>query len=93
MKNGIWKDYIKDHIGEEFEGIISGVQNYGIYVELENTVEGLVKIENLPQDSYLYMEKSLKLKGNAHVYSLGDKVKIKVVNANVFDRKVDFELV
>ena len=85
--------YIKDHIGEEFEGIISGVQNYGIYVELENTVEGLVKIENLPQDSYLYMEKSLKLKGNAHVYSLGDKVKIKVVNANVFDRKVDFELV
>ena len=84
--------YIKEHIGEQFDGIISGVQNYGIYVELDNTVEGLVKIENLPQDSYLYMEKSLKLKGNSHIYSLGDKVKIKVIGANVFDRKIDFEL-
>ena len=85
--------YIKDHIGETFEGIISGVQNYGIYVELDNTVEGLVKIENLPQDNYLYMEKSLCLKGNSHLFKLGDKVKIKVLGANVFDRKVDFELV
>lgn len=84
--------YIKDHIGEQFEGVISGVQNYGIYVQLGNTIEGLVKTENLPNDNYLFMEKSLKLKGNSHVYSLGDKVKIKVVNVNIFDRKVDFEL-
>ncbi len=84
--------YIKNHIGEEFEGVISGVQNYGFYVELENTIEGLVRIETLPDDAYLYMEKSLKLKGNAHVYSIGDKVKIKVINSNVFDRKIDFIL-
>ena len=83
---------MKQHIGKEFEGIISGVQNYGFYVELENTVEGLVKIESLPADSYLYMEKSLKLKGNSHVYSIGDKVKVKVVASNVFDRKIDFVL-
>lgn len=82
--------YIKGHVGEEFEGIISGVQNYGIYVELENTVEGLVKIENLPADTYIFMEKSLMLKGNSHIYKLGDKVKIKVINSNVFDRKIDF---
>lgn len=85
--------YMKEHINEEFEGIISGVQNYGFYVELENTVEGLVKIDSLPSDNYLYMEKSLKLKGNSHVYSIGDKVRVKVVNSNVFDRKIDFVLV
>ena len=85
--------FIKNHIGEEFEGVISGVQNYGFYVELDNTIEGLVRIESLPDDAYLYMEKSLKLKGNSHVYSIGDKVKIKVVNSNVFERKIDFVLV
>ncbi len=84
--------YIKNYIGETFEGIISGVTNYGFYVQLENTVEGLVKIEDLPQDNYLYFEKSLKLKGNSHIYSLGDKVKVKVVNVNLSERKVDFVL-
>lgn len=84
--------YIKDFIGSEFVGTISGVQNYGIYVELDNTVEGLVKIENLPDDTYLYMEKSMKLKGNSHSYTLGDKVKIKVIGSNVFERKIDFVL-
>ena len=83
----------KNQKGEEFEGVISGVQNYGFYVELDNTIEGLVRIESLPDDAYLYMEKSLKLKGNSHVYSIGDKVKIKVVNSNVFERKIDFVLV
>jgi ribonuclease R len=61
-------------------------------VELENTIEGLVRIESLPQDSYLFFEKSLKLKGNSHTYCLGDKVKIKVIASNVFDRKIDFVL-
>ncbi len=84
--------YIKSHIGESFEGIISGITNYGFYVELDNTVEGLVKIEDLPADNYLYYEKSLKLKGNSHVYSLGDKVKVKVVSVNVVERKVNFVL-
>lgn len=85
--------YMKDHIGEEFEGNISGVVNYGFYVELPNTVEGLVRIETLPQDDYLFFEKSLKLKGNSHVYNLGDKVKVKAINVNVTDRKIDFVLV
>lgn len=84
--------YIKNHIGEEFEGIISGVQNYGFYVQLENTVEGLVKVDTLPDGSYLFLEKSLKLKGTSNTFSIGDKVKIKVVNSNVFDRKIDFIL-
>ena len=85
--------YMKDHLNEEFVGTISGVQNYGFYVELDNTVEGLVRIENLPQDNYLFFEKSLKLKGNSHTYCLGDKVKVKAVASNVFERKIDFVLV
>lgn len=85
--------YMKDHLGEEYEGTISGVTNFGFFVELENTIEGLVRIESLPPDSYLFFEKSLKLKGNSHTYCLGDKVKIKVVASNVFDRKIDFVLV
>lgn len=84
--------YMKDHLGEVYEGTISGVTNFGFFVELENTVEGLVRIDSLPQDNYLFFEKSLKLKGNAHTYCLGDKVKIKVVASNVFDRKIDFVL-
>ena len=84
--------YMKDHLGEEYEGTISGVTNFGFFVELDNTIEGLVRIESLPQDNYLFFEKSLKLKGNSHVYCLGDKVKIKVVASNVFDRKIDFVL-
>ena len=84
--------YINNYIGENFVGTISGVQSYGIYVELDNTVEGLVKIEDLPKDNYLYFEKSLKLKGNSHTYSLGDVVKVKVVNVNINERKVDFIL-
>ncbi len=84
--------YIRSHIGESFEGKISGVTNYGFYVELDNTVEGLVKIEDLPMDNYLFFEKSLKLKGNSHEFRLGDKVKIKVIAVSLSERKIDFVL-
>ncbi len=85
--------YMQDHLNEEFEGIISGVQPYGFYVELSNTVEGLVKVENLPEDAYLYYEKTFKLKGQNHCYGLGDIVKVKAVMANLAERKIEFVLV
>ena len=85
--------YIKKFIGEEFEGIISSVTNFGIFVELPNSIEGLIRIENLPRDAYLYFEKSLKLSGRQHSFSLGQRVKIKVVSSNLYERKIDFELV
>ena len=82
--NDLYKAYyMQDHLNEEFEGIISGVQSYGFYVELDNTIEGLVKVENLPEDTYLFYEKSYKLKGQGHCYSLGDKVKVKAVMATI----------
>ena len=84
--------YMQDHLNEEFDGIISGVQPYGFYVELDNTVEGLVKVENLPEDAYLYYEKTFKLKGQGHCYGLGDKVRVKAVMANLAERKIEFVL-
>ncbi len=91
--NDLYKAYyMQDHLNEEFEGTISSVQSYGFYVELPNTIEGLVRIENLPEDSYMFYEKSYKLKGQGHTYSLGDKVKVKAVMANLYERKIEFVL-
>ena len=64
--------------------------NYGLFVQLENTVEGLLRIEDLPQDDYLFFEKTLKLKGTRFVFSIGDKINVILANANIFTRKVDF---
>lgn len=90
----LWKAYLmKDHIGEEFEGIITSVLSFGFFVELDNSVEGLVKIETLPADNYLFLEKSLQLKGGSHSYKIGDKVKVKLISSNIYTRKIDFELV
>ncbi len=87
----LWKAYLmKDRIGETFEGVISSVVSYGLFIELPNTVEGLLRIEDLPQDSYLFMEKQLKLKGQNYTFSIGDKIKVVLANANIFTRKVDF---
>mgnify|MGYP002515397140 CR=1 FL=1 len=85
--------YMQDHLNEQFEGVISGVQSYGFYVELNNTVEGLVRVETLPEDSYLYYEKTYKLKGQNHIFSLGDTIKVKAVKASLEDRKIEFVVV
>lgn len=89
----LWKAYLmKDKIGQEFDGIISSVTNFGIFVELENTVEGLIKIEDLPQDQYLFFEKQLKLKGQTHSFVIGQPLKVKLLNSNIYTRKIDFAL-
>lgn len=87
-------EFMLDKIGLEFEGIISGVTNFGIYVELENTVEGLVHISNLEDDYYVFDEKHHCLIGERtrKVYRLGDTVKIKVLAANLSNRTIDFTL-
>ncbi|MBE7076071.1 MAG: ribonuclease R [Clostridiales bacterium] len=90
----LWKAYLmKDKIGQEFEATISSVTNFGIFVALDNTVEGLIKIEELPEDAYLFLEKQLKLKGSAHLYSLGDRVKVVLTNVNLQTRNIDFKIV
>ena len=81
---------LEDKLGEEFEGVISSVTNFGIFVELENTVEGLIKVEDLPDSGFLLFEKQLKLKGQKMSFSVGDKVFVKLVSANIYTRKIDF---
>ena len=86
-------EYMEDHIGETFEGVISGIQKFGLFVELDNTVEGLVKIENLPNDEYNYNEKSISLIGKkGHKYTFGDRIKVVVISASSETMMVDFAL-
>lgn len=90
----LWKAYLmKDKLGEDFDGVISSVTNFGFFVELENTVEGLVKIEDLPDDGFLLFERQLKLKGQRLTFSVGDKVRVKLLSSNIYTRKIDFSFV
>lgn len=86
--------YMSHHIGEEYEGIVSGVTSWGFYVTLPNTVEGLVHIASL-DDYYQYDERRSMLVGSRsnRVIRLGDSVRIKVARADKVRREVDFELV
>ena len=85
-------EYMSMHIGEEFDGIISGFTGQNIFVELESTVEGAVKVSELTDDYYTYYEDRYEMVGRdtGKVLKLGDKCKIKVVNADKIDRVIDF---
>ena len=85
--------YMTHHVGEEFEGIVSGVTNFGVFVQLENTVEGMIKITDLPRDGYVYDDLDNMLKGAKNTFTIGKKVKVKCVNANVLAREIDFVLI
>ncbi len=84
--------YMTHHIGEEFEGIISSVTNFGVFVELDNTVEGMIRIDALPQDQYEYFEDRFCLKGYKNKFQIGDKVKVRSVRADILSREIDFVL-
>ena len=89
-------EYMMDHIGEEFDGMISGVTEWGIYVELEeNHCEGLVPMRDLADDYYDYDEKNYCIRGRRRgtVYRLGDQVRVRVANANLVKKQLDFLLV
>lgn len=88
-------EYMQDKIGKEYEGVISAVTEFGVFVELENTVEGLVRFENLGNDYYIYHEERKTLVGehSKESFTIGDKIKIKVLEANKLTRKIAFERV
>ena len=83
------------HIGEEFEGHISGVTGYGFYVELDNTVEGMVSLVSIPGDYYLFDEENMLIYGREtrNVYQMGQKVDIVVVDTDKRMLTIDFEVV
>ncbi len=87
-------EYMQNKIGEEYEGIVSSVTQFGIFVELENTVEGLIRFENLGDEYFIYDEERKRLIGERTntTYKIGDKVKIKVISANKMLRQIDFSL-
>ncbi len=84
--------YMSKFLGQQFVGTISGVQEFGVFVELENGVEGLVRIEDLPLDEYEYNNLSLSLRGHKHSYTIGDSVEIIVAKTNTMLRQIDFTL-
>lgn len=87
-------EYMSYHIGEEFEGIISGVTGWGFYVELPNTVEGLVHVNTLRDDYYTFDQDAYELIGDVthKVFALGQKVRVRVADADTMLKTVDFVL-
>ncbi len=88
-------EYMSYHIGEEFEGIISSVMSFGMFVELPNLIEGLVRVDSLKNDHYYFDEATFSLRGvnDKRGYRLGDSVKVVVVAASKENKTIDFEIV
>ena len=86
---------MQQYIGESFEGVISGVTNFGIYVQLPNTVEGMVRLDSLRDDYYDYEPGKYRVIGRLshNIYALGDRVTIEVLAANPEERQIDFLIV
>ena len=87
-------EYMLEHLGEVFDGVISGVSEYGFYVELPNTIEGLVHVTTLTDDYYHYIEATYELAGETtnHRYKLGQKVKVMATAADKLLRTIDFRV-
>ena len=88
-------EYMSQFIGDEFEGVVSSLTPFGVFVELDNTVEGLVHVENMKDDYYIFDEENVQFIGeHKHkVYKIGDVVKVRVIAADKILRRVDFEMV
>ena len=88
-------EYMSARIGEEFEGVISSITKWGIYVELPNTIEGLIHVTNLYDDHYNYIEDKYEMVGEhtGKTYKLGETVRVRVIGTDYLQRTIDFELV
>lgn len=88
-------EYMQNKIGKEYEGIVSGITAFGMFVELENTVEGLIKFEDLGNEYFIYNDENKTLVGenSKKIYKIGDKIKIKVIYANKQLRRINFKAI
>ncbi|NJH86750.1 ribonuclease R [Staphylococcus agnetis] len=88
-------EYMIQHLGDEFEGVVSSVANFGMFVELPNTIEGMVTIQNMSDDYYHFDERQMALIGErkAAVYRIGDVIKVKVIHVDIDERQIDFQIV
>ena len=87
--------YMADKVGQEFDGVVSSVTSFGMFIELENTVEGLIRLANMRDDYYIYNQETYTIMGErSHkTFKIGDTVRIKVDNVNVDFREIDFVLI
>ncbi len=88
-------EYMEKHIGEVYDGIVSSITSFGMFVELENTVEGLIRFDDLGSDEYFIYDENRKILIGEHTkttYKIGDNVTIKVKNASKLLRQIDFEI-
>ncbi len=85
--------YISEYEGEEFEGVVSGVMSFGVFVELDNAIEGLIKVETLPGKGYEYDKNKFSLSNGKRSFKLGQKVKIMVAGVDLADKRAEFILV
>ncbi|CAM5198560.1 Ribonuclease R OS=Ureibacillus acetophenoni OX=614649 GN=rnr PE=3 SV=1 [Ureibacillus acetophenoni] len=87
--------FMSDKIGEEFEGMVSSITNFGIFVELPNTVEGLVHISNMTDDYYRFDDRQMIMVGEhtGRIFRIGDEVQVRVTNVVIEESSVDFEVV
>ncbi len=87
-------EFMSDKIGEEYEGIISGVTSFGIFVELDNTVEGLVHISNIEDDYYIYDNDNKVLTGKVtgNTFKIGDVVKVRLEKVSIANAEIDFSI-
>lgn len=85
--------FMERHLGDVFDGIISGVTSWGIYVELSNTVEGMIRVSDLPYDFYEYDENSYSMVGKdtKRTYNIGQPMRVRVIRTNVFEKTIDLE--
>lgn len=86
-------EYMSQFIGDHFEGIISGVNARGFFVELENTCEGFVSVSTLSDDFYDFDECTLTLVGKKNLYRIGESVEVEVADCNLSERKINFSIV
>jgi ribonuclease R len=88
-------EFMQDHVGEVHAGVISGVTDFGIFVELENKIEGMVPIRELDDDFYVFDEKNYALVGRHKnkSYQLGADIKVKIWRTNLERKQLDFQLV
>ena len=88
-------EYMESHIGEEYDGIISSIMSFGVFVELENTVEGMIRFQDFGNEYFIYDENTKTLLGEKtkKMYHIGDKIRIKVIKSSKELRQIDFELI
>ena len=86
-------EYMENHIGEEYDGIISSIQSFGVFVELENTVEGMIRFDKLGDEYFIYDEDRKTLLGEKTktMYHIGDAIRVRVIRADKLSRQIDFE--